>query len=87
MEEKLSAVQSQQMQAQATAVEAKMAGERALLEAEKVKLKQQVALLHTEQKLQEQVKSTELVARKAETKIKSVAEALPKHQQYMEALR
>ena len=38
MEDKFSAVQSQQMQAQAIAVEAKMAGERALLETEKVKL-------------------------------------------------
>ena len=38
MEEKFFAVQSQQMQAQATAMEAKMAGERALLETEKVKL-------------------------------------------------
>ena len=87
MEDKFSAVQTQQMQAQATAVEAKMTSERALLEAEKVKLQQQAALLHTEQKLQEQVKSTELVARKAETEIQSVAEVLPKHQQYMEALR
>ena len=87
MEDKFSAVQTQQMQAQATAVEAKMTSERALLEAEKVKLQQQAALLHTEQKLQEQVKSTELVARKAETEIQSVADLLPKHQQYMEALR
>ena len=38
MEDKFSAVQNQQMQAQATAIEAKMTGERALLEAEKVKL-------------------------------------------------
>ena len=51
MEDKFSVVQTQQMQAQATAVEAKTTGEGALLEAEKVKLQQQVALLHTEQKL------------------------------------
>ena len=87
MEDKFSAVQTQQMQAQTIAGEAKMTSERALLEAEKVKIQQQVALLHTEQKLQEQVKSTELVARKAETEIQSVAGVLPKHQQYMEALR
>ena len=87
MEEKFSAVQSQQMQAQATAVEAKMAGERALLETEKVKLQHQAALMQTEQKFQKQVQTTELVARRAESEIKSVAKVLPKHQQYMEALR
>ena len=37
MEDKFSVVQTQQMQAQATAVEAKITGQRALLEAEKVK--------------------------------------------------
>ena len=75
------------MQAQATAVEAKMAGERALLETEKVKLQHQAALMQTEQKFQKQVQTTELVARRAESDVKSVAEALPRHQQYMEVLK
>ena len=75
------------MQAQSTVEAAKITGERALLEAEKVKLQQQAALVQTEQKISKQIQSTELVARKAEADLRSVAEALPRHQQYLEGLK
>ena len=86
MEEKFSAVQTQQLQAQATAEAARMTGERALLEIEKAKLQQQAALIQAEQKMQRQVQSVELGVKKAESDIQNVAAVLPQHRQYMEVL-